>query len=156
MRTRRPFSGQCSPMARARKAKSKTQREVAFTNVQKIFFPKTKTTKGEVIRYYIEVAPTLLPHFRDRPVTLIRFPDGVDGEKFYEKNAPKFTPPWVKTTPVPRSEGGVINYILINDAPTLAWVANLAAIELHPFLHRKNNLSRPTHIAFDLDPGEGA
>jgi bifunctional non-homologous end joining protein LigD len=130
--------------------------EVAFSNVQKVFFPRSKTTKGDVIRYYIEAAGVLLPHFRNRPVTLIRFPDGVHGEQFYEKNAPGFTPAWVQTAPVPRSEGGVINYILINDAPTLAWVANLAAIELHPFLHRKDNIDRPTHIAFDLDPGDGA
>ena len=143
-------------MAKAAAAKTSTKREVAFTNVQKVFFPKTKTTKGDVIRYYLEVAPTLLPHLRDRPITLIRFPDGVNGEKFYEKNAPRHAPPWIKTTQVPRSEGGVINYVLINDPQTLAWVENLAAIELHPFLHRKNNLARPTHIAFDLDPGEGA
>ena len=135
---------------------STTRRDVTFSNVEKVFFPRTKTTKGDLIRYYIEVASVLLPHFRERPVTLIRFPDGVHGEKFYEKNAPGFTPSWVKTTHVPRAEGGFINYILINDPPTLAWVANLAAIELHPFLHRHTDINRPTHVAFDLDPGEGA
>ncbi len=134
----------------------KSKPDVTFSNVDKIFFPKTGTTKGDVIRYYLDVAPALLPHLKDRPVTLIRFPDGIEGEKFYEKNAPRFAPSWIKTAPVPRNDGSLINYILINDAATLAWVENLAAIELHPFLHRRQNLDRPTHLAFDLDPGEGA
>ncbi|MFT3781960.1 MAG: non-homologous end-joining DNA ligase [Nibricoccus sp.] len=130
--------------------------EVKLSNLQKVFFPETGFTKGELIKYYIEVAPYILPHLADRPVTLIRYPDGVTGEKFYEKNAPKFTPSWVKTFAVPRHETGVINYILVNDASALAWCANLAAIELHPFLHRVPELDRPTHLVFDLDPGEGS
>jgi len=133
------------------------KREVKFTNLDKVFFPLGKFTKGDLIKYYVAVAPYLLPHLLDRPVTLIRFPDGVTGEKFYEKNAPKFAPTWVKTFAVSRRhETGEINYILINDAPTLAWCANIAAIELHPFLHRVPQLDRPTSVAFDLDPGEGA
>ncbi len=132
-------------------------REVKFTNLDKIFFPAGKFTKADLIRYYVAVAPYLLPHLRDRPVTLIRYPDGVTGEKFYEKNAPRFAPPWLKTFSVRRRrEPGVVNYILINDAPTLAWCANLAAIELHPFLHRTRSGTQPTCVAFDLDPGEGA
>src|SRR5687768_8319565 len=120
---------------------------VNFTNLHKVFFPATKFTKGDLIKYYVEVAPHLIPHFENRPVTLIRMPDGVNGEKFYEKNAPGFTPDWVQTTQVPRAEGGVINYIMLNDAPTLAWCANNAAVELHPFLHRANDIHRPTHVA---------
>jgi bifunctional non-homologous end joining protein LigD len=135
---------------------TKPQQNVSFSNLHKVFFPRSGFTKGELIKYYIDVAPVLVPHFRDRPVTLIRMPDGVNGEKFYEKNAPRFTPDWIETTPVPRSEGGVINYIMINDAPTLAWCANNGAVEFHPFLHRGADLDRPTHVAFDLDPGEGA
>jgi bifunctional non-homologous end joining protein LigD len=131
--------------------------EVKFSNLDKILFPDAKFTKGEMIHYYIEAAPFILPHLKDRPVTLIRFPDGVGAESFYEKNAPKFAPRWIKTFPVPRQHHeGTINYILINDARTLAWCANLAAIELHPFLHRARSLETPTHIAFDLDPGEGS
>src|ERR1700750_2854369 len=107
---------------------------VNFTNLDKVFFPKTKFTKGDMIRYYVDVASYLLPHLRDRPVTLIRFPDGVQGESFYEKNAPHFAPDWIKTAQVPRQRHeGTINYILINDARTLAWCANLASIEFHPF-----------------------
>jgi bifunctional non-homologous end joining protein LigD len=130
--------------------------DVIFTNLEKVFFPATGFTKGDLIRYYIDVAPVLVPHFRERPVTLIRMPDGVRGERFYEKNAPGWAPDWVPTTIVPKGEGGEIRYIMINDPRTLAWCANNAAIEMHPFLHRAQALSRPTHIAFDLDPGEGA
>jgi bifunctional non-homologous end joining protein LigD len=110
-----------------------------------------------VADYYRRVAPFLLPHFRNRPVTLKRYPNGVHGEAFYEKDAPSFTPEWVKTFPVPRHNGGPdINYILINDTATLLWAANIAALELHPFLHRAPKIDVPTHIVFDLDPGEGA
>jgi bifunctional non-homologous end joining protein LigD len=131
--------------------------DVTFTHLDKVFFPRGKFTKGDLIRYYIDVADYILPHLKNRPVTLIRFPDGVEGVKFYEKNAPKFTPDWVDTFLVPRRhEDGGINYILINNAKTLAWCANIAAIELHPFLHRAPKLDEPTHLAFDLDPGEGA
>lgn len=131
--------------------------EVTFTHLDKVYFPAGHYTKGQMIQYYVAVAPYLLPHLRDRPLTLIRFPGGVTGEKFYERNAPSFTPDWVKTFRVPRhGEAGAINYILINDASTLAWCANLGAIELHPFLHRVPNLNQPTCLAFDLDPGDGA
>lgn len=131
--------------------------EVKFSNVEKVFFPKAGFTKGEMIHYYLQVAPYLLPHLRDRPVTTIRFTDGIVGERFYEKNAPRFRPAWIKTFPVPRRRHeGKIDYLLINDAATLAWCANLAALELHPFLHRVPRIDRPTHVVFDLDPGEGA
>jgi bifunctional non-homologous end joining protein LigD len=122
-----------------------------------VYFPAAGFTKGEMIRYYLEVAPHILPHLDDRPVTLIRFPEGVKGESFYEKNAPQHTPEWVTTFDVPRRRHhGHIHYILVNNPETLAWCANLGAIELHPFLHRAPAIDRPTHVAFDLDPGEGS
>ncbi len=131
--------------------------EVKFTNLQKIFFPKVGFTKGEMIQYYLDVARFILPHLHDRPVTLIRLPDGVEGEKFYEKNAPAFAPEWLETFAVKRRhESGRTNYILINDAAALAWCANIAGVELHPFLHRVTKPDQPTHVVFDLDPGEGA
>lgn len=131
--------------------------EVKFSNLQKVFFPKGNFSKGDVISYYVAVARYILPHLHNRPVTLIRFPDGIEGEKFYEKNAPSFAPHWIKTFKVARRrEAGSTNYILINDAATLAWCANIAAIELHPFLHRVSQLDQPTHVVFDLDPGEGS
>src|SRR5947207_14067474 len=131
-------------------------RELAISNPDKVLYPGRKFTKAEVVAYYLRVAPFVLPHFRNRPVTLKRYPDGVFGEAFYEKDAPAFTPEWVRTFPVPRREGGPdINYILINDRATLAWAANVAALELHPFLHRVPKIDTPTHLVFDLDPGEG-
>ncbi len=132
------------------------KRAVAVTHPDKVYFP-SGFTKAEMIRYYAGIAPAMLPHLRNRPVTLIRFPEGVKGESFYEKNAPAHRPDWVKTFPVPRrAHEGNIDYILINDLETLAWCANLGAIELHPFLHRAPKLEQPTAVAFDLDPGEGA
>jgi bifunctional non-homologous end joining protein LigD len=132
-------------------------RRIAISNPDKVFYNGGKFTKLDVVNYYLKVAPFLLPHFRNRPVTLKRYPNGVHGEVFYEKDAPEYTPNWVKTFPVPRREGGPdIDYIVINDRATLAWVTNLAALELHPFLHRVPHLERPTHVVFDLDPGEGA
>lgn len=136
-------------------AKSR-KREVSFSNPDKVYFP-SGFTKGEMIRYYLEAAPFILPHLENRPVTLIRFPEGVKGQSFYEKNAPSHAPEWITTHLVPRRHHeGHINYILINNPETLAWCANLGAIELHPFLHRVPEIDRPTHVAFDLDPGEGA
>jgi len=133
------------------------KKEITVAHAEKILYPGGKFTKANVVDYYRRVAPYLLPHFRNRPVTLKRYPNGVFGEAFYEKDAPGFTPDWVKTFPVPRREGGPdINYILINDRRTLMWVASIAALELHPFLHRVPRIERPTHIVFDLDPGENA
>lgn len=143
----------CFPMPSTAKSRP---REVSFTNPGKVYFP-SGFTKGDMIRYYLEAAPFILPHLEDRPVTLIRFPEGVKGESFYEKNAPAHAPEWITTYQVPRRHHeGHINYILINHAETLAWCANLGAIELHPFLHQVPEIDRPTHVAFDLDPGEGA
>jgi bifunctional non-homologous end joining protein LigD len=127
-------------------------RRIEVSNLDKVLYPGTKFTKAKVIDYYIKVSKYLLPHLKNRPVTLKRFPDGVFGEAFYEKDAPAFTPSWVKTVPVPRREtpGPDIQYILINDLPTLVWVANLATLELHPFLHTAKQINRPTSIVFRL------
>lgn len=134
------------------------RRRITVSNLDKTLYPGEKFTKAKVIDYYIRISKYLLPYLKDRPVTLKRFPDGVFGEAFWEKDAPVFTPDWVKTAAVPRREtpGPDIRYILINDLPTLVWVANYAALELHAFLHRAANLNRPTAIVFDCDPGEGA
>ena len=132
-------------------------RELAISNVEKVYFPKSGFTKGEVIAFYSEIAETILPHLRDRPLTLKRFPDGITAEHFYEKNAPKHTPPWVKRFAVPRSEGGSdINYVLCNDRATLVWATNLGDIEKHVLLAHVPDLNRPTSVVFDLDPGDTA
>jgi len=130
--------------------------KVDVTNLDKIFYPKTGFTKGEVIDYYVRVSSVLLPHLKERPITLKRYPDGVEGFFFYEKKCPDHRPKWVKTTKVAKSEGGEINYCVINDLPSLIWAANLADLELHTFLHRAPAIHRPTAIAFDLDPGPPA
>src|SRR4029077_11419845 len=131
-------------------------RVLSLSNLDKVLYPSAGFTKADVIDYYARISKWLLPHLKDRPVTLKRFPDGVGGQAFYEKNAPRFTPDWVQTVSVPRREGGKdIRYVVINDLPTLVWCANLASLELHPFLHLASNLDRPTSIVFDLDPGEG-
>jgi len=141
----------------ARTRRSRIDSKVTVSNPKKVLYPGGKFTKADVVEYYRRVAPFLLPHFRNRPVTLKRYPNGVFGEAFYEKDAPGFTPDWIKTFPVPRHEGGPdINYILINDVATLTWAADIAALELHPFLHRVPKIDTPTCVVFDLDPGEGA
>ena len=114
-------------------------------------------TKGEVIDYYARIAPAILPHLRDRPLTLKRYPNGVEESFFYEKRCPSHRPPWVETAPVwsGRNEGE-IDYCLCNDRATLIWLAQLASIELHPSLSLAEPIERPTVLAFDLDPGAPA
>ena len=146
-------------MQRSKKAQLLVgNRSVEVSNLDKVLYPAGRFSKGDVIDYYISISKHLLPHLKDRPVTLKRFPDGVFGEFFYEKDAPAFTPSWVKTFDVPRKEttGPDIRYVLINDLATLVWLANLANLEIHPFLHRVPRIDRPTSIVFDCDPGEGA
>jgi bifunctional non-homologous end joining protein LigD len=129
------------------------KRTLSLSNLDKKLFPKTGVTKGDVIKYYTEVSSFLLPHLKDRPITMKRFPDGIKGEFFYEKNAPSFTPSWIKTKKVTRSSGGAINYIIINSIEDLIWTVNLANIEMHTLLSRAQNLSKPSFMVFDLDPG---
>jgi bifunctional non-homologous end joining protein LigD len=130
--------------------------KVDVTNLDKVFYPKAGFTKGDVIDYYVRISSVLLPHLKERPITLKRYPDGVEGFYFYEKKCPDHRPEWVKTTKVAKSEGGDINYCVINDLPSLIWAANLADLELHTFLHKAPSIRRPTALAFDLDPGPPA
>jgi bifunctional non-homologous end joining protein LigD len=132
-------------------------KKLGVSNLNKILYPKAGFTKGQVIDYYIRIAPVLLPHLKDRPLTMKRYPNGVEGEFFYEKNCPSHRPKWVKTAKV-WSEGNqrTMDYCLANDLPTLVWAANLADLELHTSLSRKSNIERPTMIVFDLDPGPPA
>ena len=132
-------------------------RELALSNLEKVLYPDTGFTKGQVIEFYTRIAPYILPHLRNRPITLKRYPNGVTAEHFYEKNAPSFTPSWIKTFPIARSSGdSIIRYILINDLPALVWSANMANLEIHPFLAKAPAIDIPTQVVFDLDPGEGA
>jgi len=132
-------------------------RSIPVSNLDKILFPDGSISKAQVIDYYLRISDYLLPHLKNRPVTLKRYPNGALGEFFYEKDAPRFPPAWVETFPVPRRESeGTIRYVLVNERATLGWLANLANLEIHPFLHRVPHLDRPTTIVFDLDPGRGA
>lgn len=132
-------------------------RTLAVSNLDKVLWPKAGFTKGEMIHYYIQIAPVLLPHLKDRPLTMKRYPNGVEAEYFYEKNCPSHRPKWVKTAKV-WSEGNQreMQYCLAQDLPTLVWAANLADIELHTSLSRKKDVARPTMMVFDLDPGAPA
>jgi bifunctional non-homologous end joining protein LigD len=130
-------------------------RRLSLSNLDKVMYPETGFTKGQVIDYYTRVAPAVLPHLRDRPLTLKRYPDGVDGPHFYEKQCPSHRPDWVETAAIPVSSK-TIDFCLSNDLPTLVWLANLADLELHPSLSRSEGIERPTAIAFDLDPGPPA
>jgi len=110
-----------------------------------------------VIDYYVRIAPALLPHLRDRPLTVVRFPDGVEGKHFFEKNSPSHRPDWVRIAPIPvGTRAGTVEFAVCDDLPTLVWLAQLAAIELHPSLARADAFERPTVLAFDLDPGAPA
>jgi bifunctional non-homologous end joining protein LigD len=132
-------------------------KQLKVSNLEKVLYPKAGFTKAQVIDYYVRIAPVLLPHLKDRPLTLKRYPDGVEGMFFYEKSCPTYRPAWVKTAAV-WSEGrnDYIDYCLAQDLPTLVWAANLADLELHTSLARKKNIMQPTMLVFDLDPGAPA
>src|SRR5215210_3612750 len=132
-------------------------RKLPVSNLNKVLYPKAGFTKGQVIDYYIRIAPVLLPHLKDRPLTLKRYPNGVDGMFFYEKNCPSHRPAWVKTAKV-WSHGNQrdMHYCLAQDLPTLVWAANLADLELHTSLAKKKDVAKPTMMVFDLDPGPPA
>ncbi len=132
-------------------------RHLKLSNLEKVLYPATGFTKQQVIDYYARIAPAIIPHLAGRALTRKRYPDGVEGEPFFEKNAPKYRPEWVKTAPI-WSEGNrrTVYYVLANDLATLVWLANLAALELHPSLALAKDITCPTEMVFDLDPGPPA
>jgi bifunctional non-homologous end joining protein LigD len=132
-------------------------RRLPLSNLDKVLYPETGFTKGQVIDYYTRVAPILLPHLAGRPLTLKRYPEGVGGMFFYEKNCPRHRPEWVATAPI-WSEGNHrwMDYCVVQNLPTLVWAANLAALELHTSLSMASAMAHPLAIIFDLDPGEPA
>jgi bifunctional non-homologous end joining protein LigD len=132
-------------------------RTLKLTNLEKVLYPSSGFTKADLIDYYAQIAPVLLAHLRDHPLTLKRYPNGVEGKFFYEKQSPAHRPEWVRTTAIWSGHSKrEINYTLCQDLPTLVWLANLADIELHPSLSRAGAPERPTTLAFDLDPGPPA
>jgi bifunctional non-homologous end joining protein LigD len=121
-----------------------------------VIWPAAGFTKGEAIDYYARVADTILPHLRDRPLTRVRFPDGIEGQRFYEKRAPSHTPDWVRTAPLEFGKEGLLHFVVCDEPATLVWLAQLAAFELHPSLSLADAIERPTFLVFDLDPGPPA
>jgi bifunctional non-homologous end joining protein LigD len=132
-------------------------KQLSLSNLDKVLYPDVGFTKGQVIDYYVRIAPVLLPHLKGRPLTLKRYPNGVNGMFFYEKNCPEHRPEWVQTTPVwSAGNNKTMQYCLAQDLPTLVWAANLADLELHTSLSLGKEITRPTAIVFDLDPGPPA
>ena len=132
-------------------------RHLKLSNLEKVLYPAVGFTKKDVIDYYARIAPAMIPHLSGRALTRKRYPDGVDGEPFFEKNAPMHRPDWVKTAAI-WSHGNRrnVHYVLADDLPTLIWLANLAALELHPSLALAKDITCPTEMVFDLDPGPPA
>lgn len=124
-------------------------RQLTLSNLDKLFYPSTGLTKAGVVDFYARIAPVMVPHLRGRAVTLVRAPDGVDGERFFEKRCPPSAPPWVRS-------GGSLGSCVVDDAPTLVWLANLAAIELHTQQHSVDEPDCALAVVFDLDPGPPA
>lgn len=132
-------------------------RGVAMTSLDKVWFPQARFTKADMFDYLLNVAPLALPHLRERPFTLKRFPEGVDGPHFFEKRAPAHTPSWVQTAAQPSARSGDdVDFVLLNGLPEVIWAANLGAFEWHVHLSRAPDLATPLVVVFDLDPGEGA
>ena len=128
-----------------------------LSNLDKVLYPAIGFTKAQVIDYFVRIAPVLLPHLKDRPLTMKRYPEGVNGMFFYEKNCPKHRPEWVQTAPIySHGRKDVMQYCLAQDLPTLVWAANLADLELHTSLSYGKKIEQPTMMVFDLDPGPPA
>ena len=139
-----------SDALRARKAGA---RKIQLSNLDKVFWPREGYTKGDLLRYYDQIAGTLLPYLHERPVHMLRYPDGIQGKSFYQKDAPDHRPDWVVTESI-ESEGEAIRYIIGNDRDTLIWMVNLASIDLHPWLSRRTSRDVPDWVVFDLDAKE--
>ena len=139
-----------APVYKGLAAKSeRSKRRVEPTNPDKVFFPDDGITKGDVFGFYERIAPVLVLHLRDRPFTMLRYPDGIAGKHFFQKDAPSHMPPFVK-----RFEHEGISYALVNDADSLLWMANMGCIDLHPWLARRDRPDRPDLVMFDLDPAD--
>src|SRR5215210_4057072 len=131
-------------------------RRLAIGNLERVVFPQAGTTKAELLDYYVRVADALLPHLRDRLLHLHRYPEGVDGPRFWQKECPEHRPAWLPTAPVwSRDKQANIDFCMANELAAVLWAVNIGSIELHTSLHTRHDHERPTALAFDLDPGEG-
>jgi bifunctional non-homologous end joining protein LigD len=132
------------------------KREVRLTNLDKVFWQDEKITKGDLIQYYADVAPYLLPHIKDRAMVMKRYPHGASGEFFFMKRAPEPRPDWIRTCRIDHDSGNVIDFPVIDDLPSLLWVINLGCIDLNQWYATCDDVDRPDYVHFDLDPGPGA
>jgi len=131
------------------------RREVRFSNPDKVFFPEPGLTKGDLVRYYVDVAPLVLNHVRRRPMQMLRYPDGVDGFFFYQKRVPEPHPGWLDTVHIQFPSGRTADFPVANEAAALAWIVNLGCIDLHTWHSRVDDVERPDYLLIDLDPSEG-
>jgi bifunctional non-homologous end joining protein LigD len=131
-------------------------REVRLTNLRKPFWPERGITKGDLLQYYADVAPVLLPHIRDRAMVMKRYPHGAAGEFFFMKRAPSPRPAWIRTCTIDHGSENIIDFPVIDDLPSLLWVINLGCIDLNQWYARCDDIDRPDYVHFDLDPGDGA
>ena len=131
-------------------------REVRLTNLDKLFWPAEKISKADLIQYYADVAPVLLPHIRDRAMVMKRYPHGAGGEFFFMKRAPVPRPEWIRTCSIEHESGNIIDFPVIDDMPSLLWVINLGCIDLNQWYATCDDVDRPDYVHFDLDPGDGA
>ena len=130
-------------------------RTVELSNVDKVLFPDADLTKGDLVEYYRRIADVMVPHLAGRPVSMHRFPDGIDGKRFFQKQAPDYFPEWIRLERVEK-EGGTVDHVVCDDAATLVYLANQACITPHVWLSRVDRLRRPDRMVFDLDPSDGA
>lgn len=127
-------------------------RKFSVSNTDKMFFPKEKFTKGDLIDYYEKIAPVMLPYIRDRLITMVRFPDGIKGKQFYQKGAPEYFPKWIKTKEIENRDGSTTNYVIANDQATLVYLANQASVTPHIWLSKKDKPDKPDRLIIDIDP----
>ena len=132
------------------------RKEVRLTNLRKVFWPALGLTKGDLLRYYADIAPALLPHLRGRAMVMKRYPHGAAGPFFFMKRAPTPRPAWIETCSIEHDSGNVIDFPMIQDRAALLWVVNLGCIDLNQWYARCDDINRPDYVHFDLDPGEGA
>ncbi len=131
-------------------------RDVRLTNLKKLFWKKLGITKRDLLQYYADISPWLLPHLTDRAMVMKRYPNGADGDFFYMKRAPEPRPDWIEICSIDHGSAGVINFPIVQDLPTLMWLINLGCIDLNPWYSRCDDTDRPDFLHFDLDPGPGA
>jgi bifunctional non-homologous end joining protein LigD len=148
-----PSESKSQDLSDALRARRPGARKIQLSNLDKVFWPREGYTKGDLLRYYDPIAEVLLPYLHERPVHMLRYPDGIEGKSFYQKDAPDHTPEWVVTESI-ESDGEVIRYIICNDRDTLIWMVNLASIDLHPWLSRRTSRDVPDWVVFDLDAKE--